>query len=93
MTGFLFAALSFGMGTLVATGTLRRRTTMGGVTAVRNAGPALAAIGIAFNDQPAILGALAAILLSGLAAALPIAAVLGRRRPDAHHEGGAPGEG
>jgi len=53
---------------------------MGGVTAVRNAGPALAAVGIAFHDEPAILGALAAILLSGLAAALPIAAVLSRRR-------------
>ena len=53
---------------------------MGGVTAVRNAGPALAAIGIAFNNQPAILGALAAVLLSGLAAAIPIAAILGHRR-------------
>ncbi|WP_327002455.1 hypothetical protein OHA72_46235 [Dactylosporangium sp. NBC_01737] len=80
LAGFLFSALSFGLGTLLATGPVRRRTTMGGVTAVRNAGPALAAIGIAFNDQPAILGALAAILLSGLAAAIPIAAVLGRRR-------------
>jgi BASS family bile acid:Na+ symporter len=80
LAGFLFSALSFGLGALLATGPSRRRTTMGGVTAVRNAGPALAAVGIAFHDEPAILGALAAILLSGLAAALPIAAVLGRRR-------------
>jgi BASS family bile acid:Na+ symporter len=80
LAGFLFSALSFGLGTLLATGPVRRRATMGGVTAVRNAGPALAAIGIAFDDQPAVLGALAAMLLSGLAAALPIAAVLGRRR-------------
>ena len=38
-----------------------------------------AAIGIAFNDDPAILGAVAAVLLSGLVAALPAAAVLGPR--------------
>ncbi|MFG2908985.1 bile acid:sodium symporter family protein [Kitasatospora sp. NPDC048286] len=80
LAGFLLAAIAFAAGTLLATGPPVRRTTMGGVASVRNAGPALAAIGIAFNDQPAILGALAAILLSGLAAALPIATVLSSRR-------------
>lgn len=82
LAGFLFSALTFGLGTLLATGSPARRTTMGGVAAVRNAGPALAAIGIAFDNQPAVLGALAAVLLSGLCAAIPIAAVLGRRRTD-----------
>ncbi|WP_369389887.1 hypothetical protein AB5J72_21290 [Streptomyces sp. CG1] len=80
LAGFLLSAAAFAAGTLLATGPAVRRTTMGGVASVRNAGPALAAIGIAFNDQPAILGALAAILLSGLAAALPIATLLSRRR-------------
>ncbi|WP_027943342.1 bile acid:sodium symporter [Amycolatopsis taiwanensis] len=80
LAGFVLAAAAFAAGTLLATGPAVRRTTMGGVAAVRNAGPALAAIGIAFADQPAILGALAAVLLSGLAAALPIAAVLNSRR-------------
>ncbi|MFC5203789.1 bile acid:sodium symporter family protein [Streptomyces kaempferi] len=80
LAGFVLAAAAFAVGTLLATGPSVRRTTMGGVAAVRNAGPALAAIGIAFDDQPAILGALAAILLSGLAAALPIATVLSGRR-------------
>ncbi len=47
---------------------------------VRNVGPPLAALGIAFGDEQAVLGALAAVLVSGLAAALPIAAVLGRDR-------------
>ncbi|MFJ5273862.1 bile acid:sodium symporter family protein [Streptomyces sp. NPDC088358] len=80
LAGFVLAAVVFAVGTLLATGPSVRRTSMGGVAAVRNAGPALAAIGIAFDDQPAVLGALAAILLSGLAAALPIAAVLSGRR-------------
>src|SRR6266542_4015201 len=82
LAGFLFSALGFGFGTLLATGSPARRTTMGAVTAVRDAGPALAAIGIAFDNQPAILGALAAVLLSGLCAAIPIAAALGGRRTD-----------
>ncbi|MER6738246.1 hypothetical protein [Streptomyces puniciscabiei] len=84
LAGFLLAVFAFAAGTLLATGPTTRRTTMGGVASVRNAGPALAAIGLAFADQPAILGALAAILLSGLAAALPIATLLSRHR-------GAPG--
>jgi BASS family bile acid:Na+ symporter len=71
------------VGTLLTTGTWVRRTTLGGVAAVRNAGPALAAVGLAFDDEPSILGALAAVLLSGLAAAIPLAAVLGRRRSPA----------
>ncbi|MER5389181.1 hypothetical protein [Saccharopolyspora sp. NPDC002686] len=85
LAGFLLAAFAFAVGTLLATGPITRRTTMGGVASVRNAGPALAAIGLAFADQPAVLGALAAILLSGLAAALPIATLLSKRRstPDA----------
>jgi BASS family bile acid:Na+ symporter len=53
---------------------------MGGVASVRNAGTALAPIGIAFGDQPAVLGALAGVLLSGLATAIPIATVLSGRR-------------
>jgi bile acid:Na+ symporter, BASS family len=84
LAGFLLALAAFATGTLLATGPRTRRTTMGGVAAVRNAGPALAAIGIAFNDDPAILGAVAAVLLSGLVAALPTAAVLSRQRADDH---------
>ncbi|MFF9573286.1 bile acid:sodium symporter family protein [Streptomyces sp. NPDC014685] len=80
LAGFLLAVFAFAVGTLLATGPTTRRTTMGGVASVRNAGPALAAIGLAFADQPAVLGALAAILLSGLAAALPIATLLSRHR-------------
>lgn len=84
LAGFLLALAAFAAGTLLATGPQARRTTMGGVAAVRNAGPALAAIGIAFNNEQAILGALAAVLLSGLVASLPAAAVLSRQRADDH---------
>ncbi|WP_405142788.1 bile acid:sodium symporter [Sphaerisporangium sp. NBC_01403] len=86
LAGFVFAIAAFALGTVLASGSRVRRTTMGGVASVRNAGPALAAVGIAFGNQPAILGALAAVLLSGLAAALPIAALLSRRRVGAPPE-------
>ncbi|MGV9379656.1 bile acid:sodium symporter [Nonomuraea sp. NPDC003707] len=80
LAGFVLAVAAFIAGTVLATGSPSRRTTMGSVTAVRNAGPALAAVGISFGNDPAILGALAAVLLSGLAAAVPIAALLSRGR-------------
>ncbi|ACZ87397.1 bile acid:sodium symporter [Streptosporangium roseum] len=80
LAGFLLSVVAFAVGTLLATGPPTRRTTMGGIAAVRNVGPPLAAVGIAFGDEQAVLGALAAVLTSGLAAALPIAAVLGRGR-------------
>ncbi|WP_433412578.1 bile acid:sodium symporter [Microtetraspora malaysiensis] len=80
LAGFVLAVCAFIAGTVLATGSPTRRTTMGSVAAVRNAGPALAAVGISFGNEPAVLGALAAVLLSGLAAAILIAAVLSRRR-------------
>ncbi|WP_433365208.1 bile acid:sodium symporter [Streptosporangium sp. CA-115845] len=80
LAGFVLSVAAFTIGTLLATGSPVRRTTMGGVAAVRNVGPALAAVGIAFGNQQAVLGALAAVLLSGLAAAVPIAALLSRGR-------------
>lgn len=76
LAGVVLAVVAFAVGMALTTGPPPRRVTMGSVAAVRNAGPALAAIGIAFDNEPAILGAFAGVLLSGLAAALPIAAVL-----------------
>ncbi|MEV6866826.1 bile acid:sodium symporter [Streptosporangium subroseum] len=80
LAGLVLSIAAFAVGTLMATGAPARRSTMGGIAAVRNVSPPLAAIGIAFDDAQTILGALAAVLVSGLAVALPIAAILGRRR-------------
>ncbi|MEV6227770.1 hypothetical protein AB0L88_07750 [Saccharopolyspora shandongensis] len=87
LAGFIFATAAFAVGTLLATGPVMRRTTMGSVASVRNAGPALAAAGIAFGNEPALLGALAAVLLTGLAAAIPIAAILNLRRSKPRTDG------
>ncbi|MFI9590514.1 bile acid:sodium symporter family protein [Nonomuraea sp. NPDC052265] len=82
LAGLVLAIATFAAGTVLATGPPTRRTTMGGIAAVRNVSPPLAAIGIAFGNDQAVLGALAAVLISGLVTALPVAALLGRDRDD-----------
>ncbi|GAA3129134.1 bile acid:sodium symporter family protein [Streptosporangium carneum] len=82
LAGLVLSVVAFAVGMALATGGPARRTSMGGVAAVRNAGPVLAAIGIAFDNDPAVLGAFAGVLLSGLVAAVPIVAVFSRRWGD-----------
>ncbi|WP_432984234.1 bile acid:sodium symporter family protein [Dactylosporangium sp. CA-233914] len=85
LAGIVLTAATCVVGTLLATGPVPRRTTMGGVAATRNVGPALTAVGLAFHNDPAILGALAGIFVTSMVVSVPAAAVLGRRRhpPDA----------
>ncbi len=67
----------------------------------RNAGPVFAAIGIAFANDPAILGAATAIMLIGTVISILFASFLARKRVVAEgapapangsHDGGATGE-
>jgi hypothetical protein len=46
----------------------------------RDTAPRRSSLGLAFDDKTAVLGALAGVLLSELAASLPIAALLNRGR-------------
>ncbi len=61
------------------------RTTTATLAPVRNSGPALAAIGIAFSNDPDILAALAGILVIGNIVPIVIAGAIAKRRT-------APGE-
>lgn len=81
LAAIVFTGVAFGVGTLVASGSLVTRTTVGLVAATRNAGPVFAAVAIAFNNDPKILGPLTGILLLGLVVALPLASYLAQRRP------------
>jgi bile acid:Na+ symporter, BASS family len=81
-----FTCLAAVAGALLASGSRVRRTTMGGIAPLRNAGPAFAAVAIAFGSDPEILAALSGILLVGLVVCLPVAARLASSRsegPDA----------
>ena len=53
---------------------------MGLLAPMRNAGPVVAAIAIAFNNDPQILGAVSGILLIGLVVGVPLASYLAKRR-------------
>lgn len=78
----VFTALSALAGGLLATGPQRRRTTLAGIAPLRNAGPAFAAVAIAFDSDPEILAALSGILLVALVLAVPAAARLAANRPE-----------
>ena len=80
LAALIFNVVAFGIGTLVATGSRVTRTTVGLLAPVRNAGPVFAAVAIAFNNDPNILGALTGILILGLAVSLLLASYLARHR-------------
>lgn len=80
VAAFAFAALAVVIGLVVSPGPTTTRTSMGTLAAVRNAGPILAAVGIAFGNDPAMLGAVGAELLIINAVAVAVAAFLARGR-------------
>lgn len=82
-----FTVLSAVAGALLATGPIIRRTTLAGIAPLRNAGPAFAAVAIAFDGDPEILAALTGILLVGLVLAIPAAARLAATRSESASEG------
>jgi bile acid:Na+ symporter, BASS family len=82
-----FTLLSALAGAVFATGPTIRRTTLAGIAPLRNAGPAFAAVAIAFGSDPEILAALSGILLIGLVLAIPAAARLAATRPQAAQHG------
>jgi bile acid:Na+ symporter, BASS family len=78
----VFTVLAAVAGGLLASGSPVRRTTMGGIAPLRNAGPAFAAVAIAFDSDPEIVAALSGILLVGLVVCLPVAARLASSRSE-----------
>lgn len=82
VAGAAFTILAAVVGGLLTTGPWCRRTTLAGVAPLRNAGPAFAAIAIAFDNDPEILAALSGPLLVGLVLTLPAASHLATTRPD-----------
>jgi bile acid:Na+ symporter, BASS family len=77
-----FTVLAAVAGGLLASGPPVRRTTLAGIAPLRNAGPAFAAVAIAFGSDPEILAALSGVLLVGLVVCLPVAARLAASRAE-----------
>ena len=75
-----FIAACFAVGLALATGRGRRRTTLGSVAATRNMGPALAAVALSFDGDPAVQGPLVSVVLLSVILGLAAAVALSRRR-------------
>ncbi|TQM13619.1 bile acid:sodium symporter family protein [Pseudonocardia kunmingensis] len=83
LAAVVFTVVGVLVGWALASGPPTTRTTAALIAPTRNAGPAFAAVAIAFENDPAILAGLTGILLVGLAVELPLASWLARRRtPD-----------
>jgi BASS family bile acid:Na+ symporter len=81
LAAIVFAVFAIALGTFIALGSGKVRTTVGLLAPLRNAGPVFAAIGIGFANDPAILGATSAILMVMSVIAILFAAFLARKRP------------
>jgi BASS family bile acid:Na+ symporter len=80
LAALVLAVLALSLGTLAAVGPSKMRTTVGMFAPNRNAGPIFAAVGIAFANAPAILGATTAIMLIGTVVSILFASFLARKR-------------
>jgi BASS family bile acid:Na+ symporter len=78
----LFSALSFGAGMLFSPGPMLTRTTMAAVAPMRNAGPVMAAVGVAFGNDPAILAAVTGVALVSLVVALCLNTYVAKSRAE-----------
>jgi BASS family bile acid:Na+ symporter len=77
----IFAVIAIALGSFLAVGTRKVRTTVGLLAPLRNAGPVMAAVGIGFANDPAILGAVTAMLMVMSTVAILFASFLARKRP------------
>ena len=82
LAAVVLTVLSALAGGVLATGPWPRRTTLAGIAPLRNAGPAFAAVAIAFDSDPEIVAALSGVLLVSLLTCVPAAARLAAGRAD-----------
>jgi BASS family bile acid:Na+ symporter len=80
----LVSAVMIVIGYFVSTGETRTKQAAALIQPCTNSGPAFAAVGIAFDNDPEILGAITAILLMQIVVGLVSASWLGRRTDPAN---------
>ena len=88
LASLLLAAGMFIIGTLLSTGAIETKTTMGSVAMFRNAGPIIAAVAIGFDNDPEILGAVVTVMLGAFVIGLPVSSYLAKDRPPPDSAGG-----
>ena len=85
LTGAVVAVVMVAIGYFVSTGDTQTRRATGSIQPMTNSGPGFAAVAIAFDNDPAILGAVTGILLIQLVGGTIIASYFGKdaeRQPE-----------
>jgi len=82
LAGIVFTVVMIALGYFVSQGGYKTRAATGLIMPGSNAGPTFAAVAIAFNNDPAILGAVTAIIFIQIVVAAPIGTWMGRNVED-----------
>jgi BASS family bile acid:Na+ symporter len=83
LAGVVFTVAMIALGYFISMGDQRTRAATAFIQPGSNSGPTFAAVAIAFNNDPAILGAVTAIVFMQIVIAAPIASWMGSRQGDA----------
>jgi BASS family bile acid:Na+ symporter len=82
LAGIVFTVVMIALGYFVSMGDYKTRAATGLVMPGSNAGPSFAAVAIAFNNDPAILGAVTAVIFIQIVVAAPISTWMGKNQED-----------
>jgi len=82
LAGIVFTVVMIALGYFVSQGGYKTRAATGLIMPGSNAGPTFAAVAIAFNNDPAILGAVTAIIFIQIVVAAPISTWMGKNQED-----------
>jgi BASS family bile acid:Na+ symporter len=82
LAGIVFSLVMIVIGYFVSVGGYPTRAATAMIEPGSNSGPAFAAVAIAFNNDPAILGAVTAIIFMQIVVAAPIGTWMGRDKED-----------
>ena len=82
LAGIVFTVAMIAIGYFVSQGGYRTRAATGLIMPGSNAGPTFAAVAIAFNNNPEILGAVTALIFIQIVVAAPIGSWMGRNQED-----------
>ena len=82
IAGALFPVIMIVVGWFLSTGDYGTRSATALIESGSNSGPAFAAVAIAFNNDPEILGAMTVLIFLQIVVAAPIASWMGKDQPD-----------
>ncbi len=86
LAGIVFTVVMIAIGYFVSVGGYPTRAATAMIQPGSNAGPTFAAVAIAFNNDPAILGAVTAIIFMQIVVAAPVGSWMGRDKEDPMEE-------